>query len=124
MERLLKQVWPSLLWTALIFILLSMDTNGMDGSGLMKIKGVDKLIHFVLFLLFSLLWSSYLMLSNKMDPKTAILYVILLGSTYGLGMEFYQRYFTNRSFSYWDAVADAVGAIAGAWWAIKKPLWK
>jgi hypothetical protein len=36
-----------------------------------------------------------------------------------MGMEYYQKFFTNRSFSYWDGFADALGSVVGAW-ALKK----
>jgi VanZ family protein len=45
--------------------------------------------------------------------------VVIISSGYGLGMEYYQKFFTLRSFSYWDAVADAVGSVVGVF-AVKK----
>jgi hypothetical protein len=38
-----------------------------------------------------------------------------------MGMEYYQKFFTNRSFSYWDGLADALGSVVGAWAAKKSP---
>lgn len=121
MEKILKMIWPSVIWTALVFILLSMDADSLGGSGLMKVKGADKVVHFILFLCFSFFWSCYLSLSHQVNQNRLLIWVIICGSVYGLGMEYYQLYFTSRSFSYWDAVTDAAGAVAGGWMAKKSP---
>ena len=59
-----------------------------------------------------------------MNIQRTFILVVFIGSCYGMGMEFYQLYFTNRSFSWWDGLADSIGAGLGSWIAIKKPLWK
>ena len=82
MKFLTASVGPGLLWTAMIFYLLSRAT---------------------------------------MPANLIVLLIIILASTYGMGMEYYQQYFTNRSFSYWDGLADAIGSVAGAWAAKKSP---
>lgn len=115
-----NSIWPSITWTAIVFFLLSMDTTGMGGGGFLNIQGVDKLIHFILFLLFALLWGRYLH-TTTISSNWLFILVFITGSLYGLAMEYYQDYFTNRNFSYWDAVADAVGAGAGAWYIKKSP---
>jgi glucan phosphoethanolaminetransferase (alkaline phosphatase superfamily) len=121
MKSPLEQIWPSIAWTAIVFFLLSMDTSGIGGSGFLNIKGLDKLIHFVLFFAFAALWFFYFKSSKKTSLNWLLFLVSITGSLYGLAMEFYQDFFTNRSFSYWDAVADAIGAAAGAVYAKKSP---
>ena len=115
----LGSIWPSIVWTSVIFLLLSMSTDGLGGNGLFGIPGLDKVIHFTLFGAFVFLWGSYYSIDKKYSPSRLLLILILVASLYGLGMEYYQRYFTNRSFSLWDALADTIGSIAGAW-AVKK----
>lgn len=115
----LGSIWPSIIWTSVIFLLLSMSTDGLGGHGLFSLPGFDKLIHFGLFGAFVFLWGSYYSPKNKYPQARLLLTLILLASSYGLGMEYYQRYFTNRSFSLWDVLADTIGSIAGAW-AVKK----
>ncbi|MEY4728423.1 MAG: VanZ like family, partial [Bacteroidota bacterium] len=78
-------------------------------------------IHFVIFLLFAYLWGVFFMQHSTFEERNIIFIIIILGSGFGMGMEFYQKFFTNRSFSYWDGVADAVGTIAGVWLAKKSP---
>jgi VanZ family protein len=37
----------------------------------------------------------------------------LIAAGYGIGMEYYQKYFTARNFSILDAFADSLGAVIG-----------
>jgi VanZ family protein len=55
------------------------------------------------------------------EETTIFLLLLIVGSSYGMGMEYYQKFFTNRSFSYWDGLADALGSVVGAWAAKKSP---
>lgn len=119
MKKILESIWPSIGWTALIFILLSMPTDGVDGSGLFDIPHFDKVIHFFLFLVLSCLWGIYSSHQKPENQNFLLLLTVILGAAYGLGMEYYQKFFTLRSFSYLDAVADAAGAITGVL-AVKK----
>ena len=121
MKFLKASVGPGLLWTAMIFYLLSMDTSGAGEFSLLKVYGIDKLIHFALFTILAFVWGAYFLSRATMHANLIVLLIIILASTYGMGMEYYQQYFTNRSFSYWDGLADAIGSVAGAWAAKKSP---
>jgi hypothetical protein len=114
-RRLLESIWPAIGWTLAIFFLLSMDTRDIiTAPGFFDKLQIDKLIHFLLFGVYSVLWGSYISANTSIKLKPLLIFLILSGSMYGLGMEFYQKLFTNRMFSMWDALADAVGAVAGA----------
>jgi VanZ family protein len=121
MKLLTRNVGPGLLWTGLIFYLLSMDTSGAEKFSLLKAYGIDKLIHFALFGILAYLWATYFLSPETKHPNLILWLIIILSSTYGMGMEYYQEFFTNRSFSYWDGLADAIGSVAGAWVAKKSP---
>ena len=121
MKFLKESVWPGLVWTGLIFYLLSMDTSGAEGFSLLKVYGIDKLIHFVLFAILAFLWVTYFISPATKHPNQMIWMIIIMASAYGMGMEYYQQFFTNRSFSYWDGLADALGSVAGALGAKKSP---
>lgn len=121
MKLLINNKLIPFVWTACVFYLLSFDTAGASNSAVWKITGIDKLIHFIIFLIFSYLWGGFFLQYSQLDEKTIIISIIFIGSAFGMGMEFYQKYFTNRSFSYWDGVADAVGTIIGMFWAKKSP---
>jgi VanZ family protein len=50
--------------------------------------------------------------SGISSKKTSTL--VVLGMAYGLGLEFYQQLLPfDRTFDWWDAVADAAGVIIG-----------
>jgi hypothetical protein len=124
-RRLLESIWTGIGWTLAIFFLLSMDTHDIITTpGFFDKLQIDKLIHFLLFGAYSVLWGSYIAANTSIKLKPILILLIVSGSLYGLGMEFYQKFFTDRMFSIWDAVADAVGAVAGAAVIKKKPLWK
>lgn len=121
MKFLKRSMGPGILWTALIFYLLSMDTSGANEFSLLKVYGMDKLIHFTLFAILTFLWGAYSFSRQTVHAAQIMLLIIILASTYGMGMEYYQKYFTNRNFSYWDGLADAIGSLVGALVAKKSP---
>lgn len=108
-------------WTACVFYLLSFDTTGASDAAIWKVVGIDKLIHFFIFLVFAYLWGVFFLNNTHYEERKIILLLILGGTSFGMGMEFYQKFFTNRSFSYWDGVADAIGTLVGVWLAKKSP---
>jgi VanZ family protein len=111
-----KSILPSILCTIIIFVLLAMNSQNS-----INIYGFDKLVHFNLFFLFTFLWGNYFKQFTNVEENTIFLILVIVGSTYGMGMEYYQKFFTNRSFSYWDGLADAIGSVFGAWAAKKSP---
>lgn len=125
MKRILGNIYPSIIWTGIIFWLLSMDTSHSGKFSFLKlIPQCDKLIHIGIFSLFSIFWGYYTgYRKQEIKPATALA-IFLAGSFYGMAMEYYQLYFTNRSFSWWDGLADVFGTAIGMFWIIKKPLWK
>ena len=113
MKKLLSSIWSALIWTMLIFILLVMPTTGLEGKDVNEIPNVDKIVHVILFAVFSFLWLSFVDSTNPINDKFILLAILILGSLYGLGMEFVQKYFTERSFSLLDALADTIGTAIG-----------
>ena len=119
MKKILESIWPSIIWTMVIFVLLSLNEQIIKvNSGMFDIEGMDKIVHFFLFFIFTVLW---ILFGQNKTNHLQVLYltIIIAGSIYGLGMEYYQEFFTNREFSYWDAAADTLGTLGGAF-AIKK----
>ena len=108
-------------WTVCVFYLLSFDTTGASDAAIWKVVGIDKLIHFFIFLVFAYLWGVFFLNNTHYEERKIILLLILGGTSFCMGMEFYQKFFTNRSFSYWDGVADAIGTLVGVWLAKKSP---
>jgi VanZ family protein len=109
-SRVLRSAWPSLAWTALIFFLLTINTGSIESVPFMGIKNLDKLAHMVLFFVLAYLWVCRLYGSGD----NTWIWVLALCSAYGMGMEFYQEYFTTREFELNDIIADVVGASLGS----------
>ena len=68
--------------------------------------GFDKIVHVSMFVGWAVLWLTVY------PSKTWT--VIIAGAMYGLGLEFYQQLLPfDRTFEWWDALADTVGVVIG-----------
>ncbi len=109
----------SLFWAiaeiAIIFILLSLPGSSFpDQTKWYGDFPMDKLVHICLFgsLAFSIFFhfekSKYAVLKSVRAKAYVLIFCIL----YGIGMEYYQKYFVpSRGFEVNDMLADAAGAI-------------
>jgi len=98
----------AILWSIGIFIGCSLP--GKDIPAVSVFDHFDKLVHFIFFLVFSLLWLSYMGAS-----RFNIYLMIALSFGYGFFLEFYQITFVEgRFWDLWDGVADGVGGILGS----------
>lgn len=101
-----------ILWTLLIIILLS-----IPGSAIPKVsiglQHVDKLVHFILFGIFPVLWSYYfIQKKGNTNWKQLILIFCIISILLGISLEYVQHYFVvNRDFDLADIIADSLGAI-------------
>ena len=107
------QFIPFIIWLLVIFILLTLPQRDFDGVD-MQIPFQDKFVHMGLFggLVF------FFGLAYRKIPfafsKTKLVFMVLIATSYGIIMEFVQKYCSrSRSFSYDDMLADAIGAIFG-----------
>jgi VanZ family protein len=109
----------TLLWVVAeiiaIFILLSLPGSNFQNHA--KWFGdfpMDKLVHIALFgsLAFSFLVHFEKTKIHALQSVRAKALVLLFCVLYGIGMEFYQKYFVpSRGFEVSDMLADAVGAL-------------
>jgi len=109
-KHFLHTKWPALLWSAIIFILLAMPSSGLESKTLINVPGLDKLVHFTLFAVYSWLWVRF---ASRTKPVSGniLLFIILSGCLFGIAMEFVQLLpFVNRDFEWGDMVADGLGA--------------
>ena len=95
----------------LIFCLLT-----FPGSNLPKVNywGQDKIIHIILFgsLMYATLFHFDQMDSSFVKTTRAKALTMIVCILYGIGMEFYQKYFVpTRGFEVSDMLADAAGVI-------------
>jgi VanZ family protein len=96
----------AIFWTIGIF--WGCSRPGKDLPKLHLFDNIDKVIHFVFFFVFALLWAMVLF-----SKKNNVLISIVVAIFYGVFIELYQKYFVaGRSFDVWDIVADAIGAIS------------
>lgn len=95
---------PAVFWTLLILVACSWP--GKELPDTTKVVGFDKIVHFGLFAVWSVLW-----LLRFPSHRTL---VILVGIGYGFFLELYQLWLPlDRSFDWWDALADGVGVLGG-----------
>lgn len=88
----------------------------LPGSTLPKVNywGQDKIIHIILFgsLMYAALYHFDQMENSFVKTTRARVYTMIVCILYGIGMEFYQKYFVpSRGFEVSDMLADAVGVI-------------
>jgi len=99
----------------IIFILLSLPASSLHTPS--KWFGdfpIDKLVH--IFLFGSLSYSFFFHFENtsfaQLKTVRAKAYVLIFCMLYGIGMEFYQKYFVpTRGFEVKDMLADAIGSL-------------
>lgn len=110
--------WPTIIWSAIIFILLAMPGRGLPSEDLFSIPHFDKLIHATLFFVLVWLWLQYIQQGKKV-ATIIMLFAATIATFYGVIMEFVQIY-TGRDFSVGDMLADGFGAFLGVLVARKK----
>lgn len=99
----------ALCWTHLIFYGCCIPGTEIPEIRFDFIIQYDKLVHFIFFLIFFLIWSGVRRYSYIYG-----LLLILIGSFYGLFIEFFQFNFVDgRGFESADFVADLLGTIVG-----------
>ncbi|MEY3208308.1 MAG: hypothetical protein RL064_339 [Bacteroidota bacterium] len=109
----------ALLWVIgellIIFILLSMASSDFSTKPeWFKNVPVDKIVHIILFGSLAMSFFFYfdqsaVKLLKTTSAKACVLIFCIL---YGIGMEYYQKYFVpSRGFEVSDMLADAIGAL-------------
>lgn len=121
MHKIISNFWTAVIWTAVIFLLLGLNSDKVPDVNLFNLKFRDKLYHFLVFAIFSFLWYCFGTYRQKTDESRLGPLILIIGSIYGIGMEFFQEAFTNRQFSWWDGLADVLGNALGLLIAKKSP---
>lgn len=98
-----KNPWPAIFWTLLILVACTWPGKDIPAA---PVVGFDKIVHAGLFIGWIVLWCLAYPHKRKM--------LVVIGMAYGLGLEFYQQLLPfERTFDWWDAVADAAGVLLG-----------
>lgn len=97
-------------WTLLV-IVLSIINIGEVGNEI-QIPYKDKIVHFLFYFIFTILWFSYL---NSTKPNSKNIWLVLTTAIlFGTAIEIYQATFTlSRHSDVADVLANSLGAILG-----------
>ncbi|WP_336516116.1 VanZ family protein [Pollutibacter soli] len=115
-KKLSQSVWIAIAWTIIIFILLVIPQESIPEEQLFDISDFDKIVHCILFGFFLWFWACWYA-AKKAPARTGfqtVLVILVITIIYGLGMEYYQKYFTSRDFDFGDVIADSLGAVIAA----------
>lgn len=106
---------PAFCWILLILWLCTLPANDIPNPGWWERFHPDKIVHFTLFAVTVFLLALGNYWRKKRVSITNLVILVLFASAYGLAIEFIQKYYaTTRSFDLMDALADSIGALAGA----------
>lgn len=113
----IRRFIPAILWLALSVILLCLPGSTIPRYPWPWLATVqaDKWIHAGLFGMLCLLFSLPIRSSeqNIQQKKKWLWWITLCGILYGILMEFVQKnWVLNRSFEFWDILADITGCLA------------
>jgi VanZ family protein len=108
----LSAMWPAIIWSAIVFILLAMPGKRMPGETWVTIMHIDKLVHAFFFFVLVWLWAVFLK-NEKVLTTSLLIYLAAAATLYGIALEFVQIY-TGRDFSVGDMLADGAGAFLAA----------
>lgn len=98
----------ALCWTTLITLLSLISLGDVGGS--IKILYKDKMVHFVFYFVFTLLWFRFSKTGIQDQKKALVVFFAAIG--YGLLMELCQSLFTsNRTADLFDGLANSCGAL-------------
>ena len=116
LKKYLGNIYFPIAWTLIIAILLSLPGTMLPSEAHFSIPEFDKLVHISLFGGFVLSWNFYLSKRSVLSPRLLrwFFLVFILGNSFGIGMEFVQKYFIPfRDFDTVDIIADMIGAGIG-----------
>ena len=87
-------------------------------------EGADKIVHFFLYAFFAICTAWALRLTRLRHHKKLIFFAVIIVALYGASDEFHQSFVSGRSSSFYDWLADLIGAGIGARIAWQLALWK
>ena len=105
-------IGANILWILVIFILCSLPSEDIPDPRL-NIPHLDKVVHFGMFFILSLLFSYALEAKTSLKLKTIYTIAISISIIYGGLIEILQHYFFNRGGDVLDLLADIAGGIVG-----------
>jgi len=103
---------PALAYAALIFFLSSISRYP---EGLPFFFGLDKIIHFIEYFFFGVLYYRWISSSDRFSARGRVWAVtVFIGVFYALTDEWHQSFVPGRDASLWDWLFDSLGVIAAS----------
>lgn len=113
MKMSFKKFIPAILWFIITLVLLTLPGSSFPKANWLGNLQIDKLVHIGLFsVLVYLFFMPFLQSGLTFETKKSrLIWIAVLGLTYGIVMEFVQKYWVpNRSFDIFDIAADGAGS--------------
>ena len=123
MKKIKPSFIPAITWFIISVVLLTIPGSAFPKENWLDKIWFDKWVHIGMFAIMVTLWcwAVLKMYSVSTRLRTVFIWIGLLSLSYGVGMEFVQKYFiNNRSFDLGDIIADAVGSSLGVFFSIKR----
>ncbi len=112
---MLKYYRPGICWALFIFILCAIPGKNLPHYSWTDLLSVDKLVHFTMFFVLTALFKSGIVQSHHF-VSTHNKILIVAAIAYGALLELMQSYcYTDRSGSWFDLLANSLGAMAGVY---------
>lgn len=102
----------NLCWAGVIFFLCAIPSSSIPDPKL-NIPHLDKVVHFGMFFIMSILLCSGLRYQTKLSLRDCYLIAIGFSFAYGGMIEILQYKYFHRGGDWWDLFADVLGGIAG-----------
>jgi VanZ family protein len=103
---------PALAYAALIFFLSSISRYP---EGLPSFFGLDKIVHFIEYFFFGVLYYRWISSSDRFFTRGRVLAVtVFIGVLYALTDEWHQSFVPGRNASLWDWLFDSLGVLAAS----------
>ena len=119
-----KYLWRNLLWCIVILILCSLPGDDLPKLGF-QIPHIDKIVHFGLFYVLSILLCAELKFQTKLSFRNIAIVSVIIVGVYGATIELLQHYvFVSRSGDYVDLLFDILGGIVGVVTFRPLKIWK
>lgn len=117
MLKIFRTAYLAIAWFIVIHILTLFPFDSNPDTNLNLFPNIDKLVHFGLFFILCFLTGTYFFGKEGLSPKAKnnwFFFIPLLAIIDGISIEFLQKLpAIHRDFEWFDALADAFGAIAG-----------
>ena len=123
MKKIKPSFIPAITWFIISVVLLTIPGSAFPKENWLDKIWFDKWVHIGMFAIMVILWCWAMLKIYSVSTRlrTVFIWIGLLSLSYGIGMEFVQRYFiNNRSFDEGDIIADAVGCTLGVFFSLKR----